>query len=118
MKFQLSAQPEWVQTDVMAIKVPLILATKVLAVLINNQPPATARRVWMLRLTVTVFPEMVMPLGTLTAGGGVTGFGSVSSADVQEVKNATPKVLMMVAKPAFSINFLREAERLPERSVS
>ena len=72
----------------------------------------------MLRLTWMLFPVTVIPVGWLPAGGGVTGFGSGSSEETQEVKKATPNVLMMVAKPAFSINSLREAVRLPERIVS
>jgi hypothetical protein len=41
-KAQLSKQPECVHTEVKATKVPLILATRVLAESINNQPPVAA----------------------------------------------------------------------------
>lgn len=109
---QLSKHPEWVHTEVSATKFPLILATSVLAVSINNHPPVAASFVWMVRLTCMVDPEIVMPLGELVFGGTVEPSGS--SELTHEVKKAVPKEPNTAAKPAFSKNCLLDSERLPD----
>ena len=109
---QLSKQPEWVHTEVKATYVPLRFATKVLAEVINNHPPEAASLFWIVRFTCTVFPEMVIPLGAVVLGGVVVSSGS--SELTQEVKKAVPKEPITAAKPAFSKNFLRDSERLPD----
>jgi hypothetical protein len=109
---QLSKQPEWVHTEVKATKVPLRLATKVLADSISNQPPEAASLVWIVKLTCMVDPDTVIPFGAVVEGGEV---GSPGSSELtQEVKNETPNVLMTVANPAFSMNFRLEAVRVPD----
>ena len=55
---------------------------------------------------------MVIPVGAVGLGGVVVSSGS--SELTQDVKNEIPKVLITVAKPAFSRNFLLDAERVPE----
>jgi hypothetical protein len=57
---------------------------------------------------------MVIPFGDVVVGGVVEVGSSGSSELTQEVKNEIPKVLITVAKPAFSINCLLEALSVPE----
>jgi hypothetical protein len=55
---------------------------------------------------------MVIPFGAVVEGGVVGSLGS--SELTQEVKNETPNVLITVAKPAFSKNFLLEEVKIPD----
>lgn len=108
-KVQLVEHPEWVHTEVKATKEPLILATKVRAFSIKSQLPEVLRPVWIDKLIVMVFPEMVIPEELLP--GGVVG--PASSVLEQAVKNAAPKVLNTKVEPAFSKNFLLDSVKVP-----
>jgi hypothetical protein len=108
-KVQLVEHPEWVQTEVNATKEPFTLATKVLAFSIKSQLPEVLRPVWIDRLMVMVFPEMLIPV--LLLPGGVVG--PESSVLEQEVKKAAPKVLKTTVAPAFSRNFRRDSVKFP-----
>lgn len=70
----------------------------------------------MVRLTCIVDPVIVIPVGAGELVGGGVGL-SGSSELTQEVKKEIPKVLITVAKPAFSINCLLEALSVPEFEI-